>query len=457
MPATVRAPDWGPPAAAMEPHTLEVALKPQRDGAEITHVAVGLRFSEPPGEFAEPTRLALSMPQREDDEDGWPEAVEDLYARDADGQLTLRAEAVKGRMEWRSDRRPIGAVTVRYRLRVWPGKPAALRAYAGGVLGTGATWLLLPDTRDAYRVHLQWDLHDAGEGARAAASLGGKPDERVSMERLRSAALLVGAVGSLAIDDGKARFDGAWLGKPGFDAIDAITFGVRVHARARALFNDEAAPGALAVRAVPGGGLRGSAHAGVLWAGEEQVGTRAARFAAAEQVVRSWIGGPLGVRLADPEAGLHAAIAAHFARELLLRHALVTPEEVAEDLREKLDGPGAAGVLYVADLDAAIRAKSGAKRTIAHVLMPLVDRARGGATVGPGALRELVGAELGAAAEARLDAVLTRGTAVKPPADAFGPCFKPGKAPAPKGAKKGAAEAPTWVRDPKVLASACAR
>jgi hypothetical protein len=441
----------------MDPHTLEVTIHPQRDGAEIAHVGVTLRFSEPPGEFAEPTRFALSMPQREDDEEGWPDAVEELSARDAEGQLPLRAEAVKGRMEWRSDRRPIGAVTVRYELRVGPGKPAAARAYAGGVQGTGATWLLLPDTRDAYRVQFQWSLGDAGDGVRATASVGARKDERVSIERLRAAVLLVGAVGTLAIDDGKARFEGAWLGQPGFDAIDALAFAARVHTKACALFHDEGPAGAIAVRAVSGGGLQGSAHAGLIWAGEATRGQRAARFAAAEQVVRSWIGGARGVRLAGAETTLQGAIAAHFARELLLRNELATPDEVAEDLREKLAGPGAAAVLYVAELDAAIRGKSGAKRTIEHVVMPLVDRARGGATVGPGALRELIGAELGAAAEARLDAVLTRGEAVKLPADAFGPCFKPAKAPAPKGAKKAGAEGQLWVRDPKVPASACAR
>src|SRR4029079_9601674 len=113
-PPNLRAPDFSAPPALVESRVLEIKLAPARDGAgEIDHVEVSLRFSEPPGDFAENAPLVLTLPHHEGGEEGCPETIEDLYARDADGALTLKAErklAPAGflRMEWRSDRRPVG-------------------------------------------------------------------------------------------------------------------------------------------------------------------------------------------------------------------------------------------------------------------------------------------------------------------------------------------------------------
>ncbi|MFT3772008.1 MAG: hypothetical protein QM820_41910 [Minicystis sp.] len=513
-PPPLRAPDFSPPAREADPHTLEIHLKPALDGREMAHVDVTLRFSEPPGEFAEPGPLVLAMPQREDGEAGWPDAVEEVTARDAEGTLTLRSKAIEGpvpsaspapqaaptlqgpgaaRVEWRSDRRPVGAVSVAYRVKLSRAegkKHGGTRALAGGFQGTGATLLLLPETADAYRVRLAWDLAAAGEGARAVTSLDG--EGRVTMDRLREAMLAAGPIGRVTVDAGSARFEGAWLGGTGFDPVEALPWAARVHARGRAIFHDaETAPFTFFVRAAPGLGSvwSGGARAGgaVVLAGAEVGWTRAARFAVARSIVDHWIG---GLRFDGPEGAgrwLTAGLGAHYAREILLRGGLCTPEEAADDLREHIerhavspardlpneaiakrigeaDVPLAAedrGMLYAADVDAAVRAKSGGKRSLDDLVVALLDKARAGAheggagTLPAGAWRELIGAELGAEGQARFDAVIGRGEAFSPPDGAFGPCFKAAKKRAGKG--RAAVNVTVWARDPKVAAATCAR
>lgn len=499
---TLRAPDWSPPAREADPHTLEVHLKPVLDGGEVSHVDVSLRFSEPPGEFAEPTPLVLVMPQREDGEGGWPDAVEDVTARDAEGALALRSKPLEGgepRVEWRSERRPVGAVSVGYRVRLAraeAGKIMGARAQAGGFQGTGGALLMLPETADAYRVRLAWDLAAAGEGARAVSSLRGE-DGRLPLDRLRGAVLAAGPLGRLSVDGvdaegGRAAFEGAWLGRTGFDPVEALAWAARAHARARALFHDaDAAPFTFFVRAAPGLGatLRGAARPGgvLVLAGEELGWGRAARFGAARALVQRWIGGAeRGLHFDGPEGAsrwITAGLGAHFARELLLRGGLATPEEAADDLLEHVERharsalrelPGDAlaqrlaepeaqreaedrGLLHAADVDAAVRARSGGKRSLDDLVLALLERARAqaheaGATAAlpAGAWRELVGAEAGPEAQARLDA-FGRGQAVTPPDGAFGPCFKAAKK------RIGAAMVTVWAREAKVPAAACAR
>jgi predicted metalloprotease with PDZ domain len=94
------------------------------------------------------------------------------------------------------------------------------------------------------------------------------------------------------------------------------------------------------------------------------------------------------------------------------------------------------GLLYAAEVDAAIRAKSKGQRSLDDVMLDLVSRSRaaGAASgsewgeLGATAFREAVGRELGADGEARYDAVIVRGELPSVPADAFGPCFKGSKA-----------------------------
>lgn len=484
-PPALRAPDFAvAPPMAPEPRSIDLKLKPVLDGREIGHVEVSLRFSEPPGEFAEPRPLVLAIATDRDGEGSSPDAFEDVSARDAEGALSIHA---KQGGTWQSDRRPSGAVTVAYRVRIPRAEAAAqggARAIAGGFLGTGAALLMLPETADAYALRVAWELDRAGEGAQGAASIDG--GTRATVERLRGALFMAGTLGRATIEVAGSRVEGAWLGKGGADPIEVIAFGARVHERERAFFRDaDATAYSVMVRAAPGLKAGASAHArshGVLvLAGDEPGLGGAAKVALAREVARHWIGGDAGLRFEGeaPARALEAGLAAQIGREVALGAGLVTAADVEAELRgvvERSATRGARevgeerGALYAADVDAAIREKSGGKRSLDDVVHALLDRARGagGAALPLAAWREIVRAELGPEAEVRFEAALVRGEAFTPRGDAFGPCFKPAKkrvprpeaghdgaAGGPKGRAAATVEVTVWARDPK--ATWCAR
>ena len=479
-PATAVAPPSPPPAPATEPHTLAIRIKPVLADGEVGSLEVALRFSEPPGEFGEPRPLVLSMPEREEDEGGWPDAVDEVSGHDAEGALgMLRQPAKDGAVSWRSERRPMGPVSVRYRVKLTRGEPGRFmgtRAQAGGFQGTGATFLLLPETPDTYHLRVAWDLEALGATARGASSFGGgaETEARTTMDRLGGAVFMAGPIGRLSVDDGGARFEGAWLGRAGFDPLEAMPWAARVRARERAFFHDAGTtPYGFFLRAVP--------HLGPSWVGEgktagllfvvgDELGfTRPARFAIAHELVHDWIGGAEhGVRFDGPEGSAYwftEGFTVHFTREILLRTGMCTPEDFADDLRERIERyatspardvpneviakrfweshdvqkvPYDRGMLYAADVDAAVRAKSGGQRSLDDLVLGLLEKARalghdgGTAPLPAAAWRDLVGAELGPEAQARFDAVIGRGEPILPPAGAYGPCFKAVKKQVPR-------------------------
>ena len=495
-----RAPDWSepvpPPAPVVASRQIEITLAPQRDpSAEITSIDVTIRLSEPPGEFGDASPLKLTLEDSEQGEDGWPNGIEEVYARDGEGALALktRPATVDGDActEWRSDRHPTGAIVITYRVKVAPGdnhRFQGVHGHAGGFEGLGATFLLLPDVNDVYRAQVKWSLAGAGEGASALSSFGaGDAETSAPLDRLRSAFYMAGPVGRLALDDGATHFRGAWLGRPLFDPAEVSVWAAKVRAGQRAFFRDsDPAPFTFFLRAVPGLGPSWVGNGGpssfLFLPGDKLEWTRLARFAVAHEIAHTWIGvAGSGVRLDGPPGSAYwftEGFTVHYTRALLLRDGLATPAEFLDDLRERTERflvnpdkaasneaiakgffksdtlnklPYDRGMLYAAEVDAALRAKSSGKRSLDDVILALLDRARAlgkqAAAADPvakdapavvtaplpaEAFREIVGVELGPEGQARYDAVIVRGEAPSPPSDAYGPCFKAEKKKIPR-------------------------
>jgi predicted metalloprotease with PDZ domain len=86
--------------------------------------------------------------------------------------------------------------------------------------------------------------------------------------------------------------------------------------------------------------------------------------------------------------------------------------------------PYTRGALYAAELDAALRAASGGKRTLDDVLRELYrDAVAKPGGLAANAVRRAIEAELGSSGVARYDAVIVRGDHPRPPSGAYGPCF----------------------------------
>ncbi len=451
----MRAPDWAVQPAPVETRTIDVHLAPWRDErGEVDRIDVAIGFSEPPGELGDPSPFVLQLAQVDG---GGADHVLDLYARDADGALALRpvattAGAGKGAWaSWRAERRPVGPIKVGYRVKIEPATPDhfdGTRAAAGGFQGTGATLLLLPDAAGAFTVRLAWELAGAGEGAAAVSSLGQGAVVTTTVAGLRDALFMAGPIGQIAVDAGGARLDGAWLGRPAFDPIEAIPWAMRAHAAERASFHGGEEGGSsfsFFVRVVPRPdaawvlGARGSGM--LLLPGSQLRFTRALRFAIAAELVRRDLGGEGAPVL------LAGGFATHAARWVLLRAGLATVDEIEGDVRDHAAAPAS---LYAAEVDAAVRARSGGKRSADDVVRAVAERARAlGAAPPAEAWREVIGAELGPDGQARFDAVVKRGEPAAPPVDAYGPCFK--------GVARGKDKPIVWTRDPKVPDAQCAR
>jgi len=499
-PTKPRAPDWSeaPPAQAVS-RQIEVTLGPQRDPAgEVTSLEVTIRLSEPPGEFGDASPLKLVLEESEQGEGGWPDAIEDVYARDGEGALSLKTKSVvvdgDPCTEWRSERHPSGAIVITYKVRIARGespKFQGIRAHAGGFEGMGATFLLLPDVNDIYHAHVTWNLAGAGESASAVSSFGpGDAETSGPLDRLRSGFYMAGPLGRLSLDDGSAHFRSAWLGRPMFDPAEASVWAAKVREAQRGFFRDtDPTPFTFFLRAVPRLGPSWVGNGGpssfLLLAGDGLPWERLARFAVAHEIGHTWIGvAGSGIRLDGPEGSAYwftEGFNVHSTRAVLLRAGLATPAEFLDDLRERTERfivnpdkalpneaiakgffksdtvnkvPYDRGMLYAAEVDAAVRAKSGGKRSLDDLVLGLLDRARAlgkQAAVADGkdakdtkdappttallpasAFRESVGVELGPEGQARYDAVIVRGEAPLPPSDAYGPCFKAVKKAVPR-------------------------
>jgi predicted metalloprotease with PDZ domain len=386
--------------------------------------------------------------------------------RDARGELKhALADVAHGGARFTLSRAPSGPLQVAYTVR---GQPfAATRPLAPSLdhdraRFSGEAVFLLPETPDdaLLPVRLTVDA-SAFPNASVASSLGlGSPLEaNASAQALFRTSVLVGVLGvaELVAPEGVDR--AAWLGYSSFDPrqvvaeIAGFRTGVRQALDARTsgpsmlLFaSDSRRPGEFDVMRRAGGVL---VHAGVSqsWDGP-------ARIAVMQQMTREWIGSELSVAAVDGGFPLERAwfedgVNRWFARDLLFRFGLLTPEEYRDDIEQvvrlQVTSPLATkplhtlateshdqaamavvtrGAMYALLLHGAIRKRSAGKHSLVSVLRTLLAKARQARVpLRPGDFVEAVRAELGDDALA-YDADVLRGTkAPSIPIEALGPCF----------------------------------
>jgi predicted metalloprotease with PDZ domain len=464
---------------------LDVTIAPRQDGGRyIDRLDVELRYAGPLPRDAE-GHLALQFDDDHEGERGWSNAIADLRATDADGDLALaRHEPAKDEtvVTWRSVRAPSGPVRLTYTVAVKRPVGSAyygMRAFEGGFEGTGSLILLLP-AKDAavYRTHVAWSLDHLPRGSVATSSFGrGAADVTASLAIVDNGVFMAGALGLASIEEGDAKLYGAWLGELAFDPGEATAYAAHARRAMRTFFHEtEATPFTMFFAGAPNAaaGWEGSGRSRgfLLVAGGERAWDQRFKFAVTHELVHFWIGGDrTGLRLEDPLGQAYwftEGFTVHFTREIALRAGLCTAEEFAEDLRQRVEGIVAnpyrnasnaeiaknlwtrwefsklaynRGSLYAAEANAAIIKRSGGKRSLDDLILKMTDDARAlardrAAKAGPDAdsplsaklpaeaFKDLITAELGAEGRARYEAVIERGDLPNPPPDAFGPCFK---------------------------------
>lgn len=158
---------------------------------------------------------------------GIADGVKDLVAGDERGAISLvqtddtpDTSGFVYYRRWHVDRPVSGAIAVKYRYHLAtphpnPGPPFDLRPNGGGVSGAGAGFLLLPDDKRVFDVHLSWDLENMGAGSRGASSLGnGDVQVQVPMEALLASFYMAGPLKKYPADEEADGFTRPGSGTP---------------------------------------------------------------------------------------------------------------------------------------------------------------------------------------------------------------------------------------------------
>jgi hypothetical protein len=305
-------------------------------------------------------------------------------------------------------------------------------------------------------------------GAKGASSFGVGDDRstRATAKELASGTYLAGALGRAWFDASEGRDEAAWMGYTAFDprpiAADVAAFRTAVAQRLGPPSTLDAT--LLVVTDARSRGefrVRRRARGVVVHAAASEPWTAPLRIAVAAAVLHDWIGGRLWVGPTDPRFEGRAywfsqGINRHFARDLLFRFGLISPAEMQEELLgltttalasrnaavsndqlgDEIDDTDALavvvarGALYGARLEALVRARSGGKRTLAHVIRELMERARAsGGALTLDAWLETLEREVGPRETQVFERMVITGGSVELPPDALGPCFVPVRQP----------------------------
>ena len=462
-----------PPAGSMtvaaqeELPSLSVVLKPHSNGGEVDYVDVSMAI-EHPNVAAGATLLRMplvvaSIPTARYDGDA-------IQARDASGTLPLTQQdapptSFLSNRDWLPTRATSGDVTLHYHAppRVVTASTRGgplfdLRDEAGGVQGAGWTFLAVPVNTEPYRIQLHWDLSDMPAGSRGISSLGESDVSVVApAERLMSTFYFAGAVHSYPPQP-TGNFAMYWLSEPPFDVVASATMIKKLFGYMSKFFNDDGGAYRVFLRKTPvnGGGTALTRSFMFGYGASKPPTVESLEGLIAHEMVHNW-----------PQlSGDHAdtswyteGTAEYYSVVLSYRAGLITPDEFLKGVNEHASGyylnslqnltnrgadaiywkdsraghvPYGRGFMYLAAVDAQIRARSGHKRSLDDVVLQLLERTRaaergGGKEPTVADWEALIGKELGSRGTRGYEDMVA-GKELTPPANAFGPCFLPMKA-----------------------------
>lgn len=442
------------------PPAFDLTLRPRLQAGTVTGLDVEMRIEKPAVPAGEtllrmPT-LIVSIPGARIEGDA-------IEVRDAAGAIALTVEdeppLPHGNFRrWRVARATEGDVTVRYRAlprevsaATRPGPLYDLRAEGGGLSAAGINFLALPENELDYRVRLKWDLSGFGPGAIGIWSLGeGEVEAVAPMEGLAFSYYAAGPLRRYPAEGG-GRFSMYWFGDPPFDTAAVADQIRRMYETAADYFADADSTYRIFVRKQPyasGGGtaLRQSFMFG--WHEGDPPTPDNLRGLLAHEITHNWP----AMQGEHGETSWYSEGAAEYYSILFLyRAGLYTTAEFQDAINRRASGyytnslqrlsnqeaaerfwsdgsaqrvPYGRGFMYLAAVDAAIRAKSGGARTLGDLVREMRKRQLRDEPYGIEQWLALLTAELGPDAKQDYEAMVA-GRLQVPPAGSFGPCFRP--------------------------------
>lgn len=486
---------FGVTAAAAAPGDFNITLKPMRTAAgKVDRVEVRQRIEGVAPADGQPLTLAANVAIF-----GTPavaDRITGLEAADADGSIPLKAQddpvAPGGAgyaRRWKAQRPVKFPVTVSYTAAVQPdgvgsGPAYGLRPSGGGVAAMGSGFLLLPTNAGTTATHLRWDLSGLPPGSVGVINAGeGDMTLKGPASELARQWILAGPAGVYHAPGG-TPFTGYWLGKPPFDPEAEMAWAAKAYAGLAKHFRylDPAPSYRVFIKMLdspPRGG--GSAGPGAFLMSLMEGVPREVRGTFFHEMSHQWVGGLKGENGPWFSEGLNT----HYSTVLPIKLGLVSAADFGKELngvaRGYYEGKGAKlslaeianigfgdeqirqtpyrrGALYFAELDARLRAKSGGKRDLDAVVLPMMAARAKGTPITVASWEAMLQKELGPAAVADFRAEVVDGTKrIEPASDAYGPCFRRVESPMTSGVDQSKIAGYQWERIAGVPDAACGK
>ena len=402
-----------------------------------------------------------------------------IQAQDSSGALPLTQKdapptSFLSNRDWIPSRATTGDVTLRYRApprvitaATRTGPLFDLREEAGGLHGAGWTFLAVPINSEPYRIQLHWDLADMPAGSRGIWSFGeGDVTKVAPAEQLVSSFYFAGPVKSYPVQP-TGRFAMYWLSDPPFDVTAAAEMIQKLFGYMSDSFHDDGGSYRVFMRKTQsnGGGTALTRSFMFGYAESKPPTAESLEGLIAHEMVHNWPA--LSGDHADTSWYAEGA-AEYYSVLLSYRAGLSTPDEFLKRANERASGyylnplqgltnrgadsiywkdsraghvPYGRGFMYLAAVDAEIRAKTRNKRSLDNIVLTLLERTRAaesdtnlgnaapeakGKVGAPGVVdwQELVGKELGPRGVRGYENMVA-GVPIAVPANTFAPCFRP--------------------------------
>lgn len=459
------------PAEAPAPTTPEIAA------ADVTQISITPR--RPTGEKVESIDITVSLPAPalaagetflsmaivRVMAPGALSRPETLLATDAAGPLPLTIEEdPEDPSNFRQDRRWItgratqGDVTVTYTIEprvitsaTRPGPLIDTRTELTGFYGSGNTMLALPVEGWPREVAITWDMSELAPGARAASSLGeGDVAANVTAQNLNNSFFFAGPLLSQP-EDGVGDFAVYWITPAAFDLEGAAGWTREAYDYFNGFFGASDTPFRIFMRTTErfqggGGGGFNSFIFGTV-EGEDRE-PEEVRGLLAHEALHHFVGGYGDGGGAGGQQWYSEGVTNYYTVVLPYRAGLTSLEQYIEDFngyaksyytnpQSNLSNaevtrlffsdsnaqvvPYNRGPLYVALLDARIRAASGGALRADNLILDFIDSQQD-AEDGVALWHDLVEIHLGEAGTTEFRAMM-EGAPLDLPSDLFGPCF----------------------------------
>lgn len=441
------------------PPALKLELKPHATDGNFDYVE-GRMTIESPNVAAGATLvkmpvLVVSIPTARYDGDA-------LKARDAAGDLplTLKDDPPTPTMterRWLPARATRGDVVITFRApprEITPttrnGPLFDVRANGGGMTAAGITFIPVPDTTFPYRVSLKWDLSAVAPGSRGVWSLGeGDVEATVPAATVAFSFYAAGPLQSFPAQP-TPDFGMYWLLQPPVDT-DELARGIEhLYGYMSRFFHDEGQPYRVFIRKNFNHGNGGTALARSFtfgWSESTAPTLENLQSLLAHEMTHNWpaMSGDHG------DTAWYSEGAAEYYSILLSHRAGVTTlDQFQHEVNERAAGyytnpyvrltnreaakifwsdwsaqrvPYGRGFMYLAKVDAQIRARSRGKRSLDDLVVPMFETKKAGEAPSIDDWVKLLTAEIGPQAKRDYDE-MAAGKLLVPPNNSFGPCFK---------------------------------